>query len=56
MQDGFSALHCASQNGHFDVVNMLAEKGAHIDIPTTVYYCIHRSEFIRSFTFFVVVT
>ena len=33
---GYTPLHCASQNGHTDVVKLLIESGAQIDVSSTV--------------------
>ena len=35
MQDGFSALFVASQEGHTDVVDILVEAGADVNQATT---------------------
>ena len=32
LQNGGSALYLASQNGHVEVVNILLQNGAHVDI------------------------
>ena len=36
IQLGFTALHWASKKGNFEVVKVLTEKGARIDIPAKV--------------------
>ena len=36
LQDGWSALIQASQNGHFDVVDTLLQRGASVDLQNTV--------------------
>ena len=36
LQIGFTPLHYASQNGHTDVVELLIDHDAHIDVPTKV--------------------
>ena len=36
IQDGFSALHTASGNGHDDIVQLLLDGGARIDLPSKV--------------------
>ena len=36
-QDGFTALHCAAQEGKIDVVRLLTEAKAHINIQTEVH-------------------
>ena len=36
MQDGSTALHLAALMGHIDIVKMVIEQGAHIDIPDNV--------------------
>ena len=35
-QIGFTPLHWASQNGHLDVVKLLIERNAQIDVPAKV--------------------
>ena len=35
-QTGFTPLHWASQNGHLDVVGLLIERDAQIDLPAKV--------------------
>ena len=36
IQVGFTPLHYASQNGHTDIVELLIDHGAVIDVPTKV--------------------
>ena len=36
IQTGFTPLHYASQNGHTDVVELLIDLDALIDVPTKV--------------------
>ena len=36
IQIGFTPLHYASWNGHTDIVKLLIDHGAHIDVPTKV--------------------
>ena len=36
MQIGYTPLHCASYNGHTDVVELLIGNDAHIDVPAKV--------------------
>ena len=36
VQDGFSALHLAAQHGRADVVRVITEALAHVDIKTKV--------------------
>ena len=38
VQDGFSPLHVASQNGHTDVVDLLVRAGADVHLATTEVY------------------
>ena len=40
-QAGFTPLHYASQNGHTDIVELLIDHGAHIDVPTKVQVTAH---------------
>ena len=40
-QIGFTPLHWASQNGHLDVVELLIEKDAQVDVPTKVQGWVH---------------
>lgn len=35
VQDGYTALHLAAQEGHIEVVKLLVEKGADIDLEST---------------------
>ena len=42
LQDGATALHMAAQEGKADVVKLLTEAGAQLDIQRTVcYFCFH---------------
>ena len=36
MKVGVTSLHYASQNGHLDVVELLIERDAQIDVPAKV--------------------
>ena len=36
VQNGYTPLHCASVNGHTNVVKLLADHKARVDIPTSV--------------------
>ena len=36
MQEGFTALYIASQNGHTEIVTLLLDKGADVDHLTKV--------------------
>ena len=36
LQNGGTALYVASQNGHVEVVNILLQNGAHVDVPKKV--------------------
>ena len=36
MQDGFTPLHAASQNGYTSVASLLLDKGAAVDLPNKV--------------------
>ena len=38
IQDGVSPLYMASQEGHDDIVQLLIERGAGIDLPAKVQY------------------
>ena len=40
-QDSFTALHCAAQEGKVDVVRLLTEAKAHINIQTEVHTLCH---------------
>ena len=35
MQDGYSPLYVASQNGHTEVVNLLVQAGANVNLATS---------------------
>ena len=37
LQVGFTALHWASKTGNFEVVKLLIENGAQIDVPAKVW-------------------
>ena len=41
LQDGWSPLNAASDNGHLDVVKTLLEAGANIDQANYVGICTH---------------
>ena len=41
IQIGFTSLHFTSQKGHTDVVELLIDHDAHIDVPTTVGVGVH---------------
>ena len=41
LQDGWSPLYGASENGHLDVVKALLEAGANINQADTVFTCTH---------------
>ena len=36
LQNGVTALYVASRNGHFEVVNILLQNGAHVDVRKEV--------------------
>ena len=36
LQDGETALHCASSNGHLDIAQLLVQAGANIDLKNKV--------------------
>ena len=40
-QDGWTALHMAAQEGKHDVVRLLTEAKAHVDIQTEVHTLYH---------------
>ena len=51
MQNGWSPLHVASQEGHLDVVRTLIEAGANIDqadkVSTHTYTCMTSNPVIK---------
>ena len=51
-QDGFTALMCASQNGHVNVVEKLLAAGANYDLQTEVRNLVTRLTFIHVSTAF----
>ena len=40
-QDGSSALHLASRNGHIEVVKVLRDASADINLTNMVKLCVH---------------
>ena len=43
LQDGYTPLIIASQEGHTDVVEVLLNHGAEVDLPQKVSVCVSRS-------------
>ena len=43
IQIGYTPLHYASLNGHTDVVELLIDHDAHVDVPTKVGVGVHNT-------------
>ena len=53
LQNGNTALICASDNGHTDVVQLLLEAEANTDITDTVSYKMRRHDNFKVWSIFV---